>query len=117
MPPVSSAMAPQALTPSPAQLGAPQPAVSQQMGLVRVVSSAQLALMDQEKEAEAKAAREARLQPAYEELAAHVRRQFDIMRRHRDSGQGWTTRMVQALRKAEYHSFRRPFGFRGWKIE
>jgi hypothetical protein len=98
MPPVSSAMAPQALTPSPAQLGAPQPAVSQQMGLVRVVSSAQLALMDQEKEAKAKAAREARLQPAYEELAAHVRRQFDIMRRHRDSGQGWTTRMVQALR-------------------
>jgi CheY-like chemotaxis protein len=26
-------------------------------------------------------------------------------------------RMVQALRKKDYHSFRRPFGFRGWRIE
>jgi CheY-like chemotaxis protein len=25
-------------------------------------------------------------------------------------------RMVQVLRKAGYHSFRRPFGFRGWKL-
>ena len=26
-------------------------------------------------------------------------------------------RMVQSLREAGYHSYRRPFGFRGWKMK
>ncbi|MFN7881701.1 MAG: hemophilus-specific protein [bacterium] len=99
MSPVPSATMPQSpMPPSPPPGALGQPFVPQQAGLVRVVSPGQLAAMEQEKEARARAAREARLQPAYEELAAYVRRQFDIMRRHRDGGQGWTTRMLEALR-------------------
>lgn len=75
-----------------------QPFVPNQAGLVRVISPEQMMAMDKEREEKARAAREERLQPAYDELAAYVRRQFDIMRRHRDGGQGWTTRMLESLR-------------------
>lgn len=94
-----SGMLPQA--PQPPMSPAPamnQPFVPSQSGLVRVISPEQMMVMDKEREEKARAAREERLQPAYDELAAYVRRQFDIMRRHRDGAHGWTTRMLEALR-------------------
>jgi hypothetical protein len=67
-------------------------------GLLNVKSPAELNAMDRNREEKARMAREMKLQPAYDELAMYVRRQFDIMKRHRDGSQGWTTRMLEALR-------------------
>lgn len=67
-------------------------------GLVNMKTPAELNMMDRDKEEKARLAREAKLQPAYDELAAYVRKQFDIMKRHRDSAQGWTSRMLESLR-------------------
>jgi hypothetical protein len=67
-------------------------------GLVNMKTPAELNMMDRDKEEKARLAREAKLQPAYDELAAYIRRQFDIMKQHRDSPQGWTSRMLEALR-------------------
>jgi hypothetical protein len=67
-------------------------------GLVNMQTPADLNRLDRDREEKARLAREAKLQPAYDELAAYVRKQFDIMKRHRDSAQGWTARMLESLR-------------------
>lgn len=41
---------------------------------------------------------ESRMEPALTDLSAHVRKQFDIMRRHRDSSAGWTNRLLASMR-------------------
>lgn len=69
------------------------------MGLVRVVPGSTLDAMDTQKATErAQAKLDARLEPAMDDLSSHVRQQFDMMRRHRDSADGWSQRLVSAMR-------------------
>lgn len=67
-------------------------------GLLRVMSPDQVTAMETADADKARKRAEDRLEPAEEDLAAYVRKQFDIMRRHRDSAQGWSHRLVSALR-------------------
>lgn len=85
-----------------APLGPPTPAnpsigaESASSGLVRVVSPA--ALSASEAQDRARKRLDSAMMPAMDDLAAYVRRQFDIMRRHRDGGSGWTQRMIESMR-------------------
>ena len=72
------------------------PGVASQAGLVRVVSPSALTSMEQAQKDRERM--EARMAPALEDLAAFVSKQFDIMRRHRDSSDGWSHRLLESLR-------------------
>ena len=68
-------------------------------GLLRVVPGAALTAMDAQKAQERAQARiDARQEPAMDDLSGYVRKQFDMMRRHRDSADGWSQRLVSAMR-------------------
>ena len=68
-------------------------------GLVRTMSPSALTGMEAMQAAEKDAKRrELMLEPAHDDLAAYVRKQFEQMRRHRDSAQGWSHRLTAALR-------------------
>lgn len=70
-----------------------------QGGLLRVVPGSTLTQMDERKARERELAKaQARMEPAMDDLSAYVRKQFDMMRRHRDSSDGWSQRLVSALR-------------------
>ena len=72
---------------------------SSQGGLLRVVPGSTLSAMDERKAKEREQAKlQSRMEPALEDLSAYVRKQFDMMRRHRDSADGWSQRLVSALR-------------------
>jgi hypothetical protein len=73
--------------------------VSSTGGLLRVISPAALNAQEQIDMAErARAKLEARLEPAMDDLAAFIRRQFDTMKNHRNGASGWTNRLLSALR-------------------
>ena len=68
-------------------------------GLLRVVSPDMLNTIDAANVADRERKRqENRMEPALEGLASHVRKQFDIMRRHRDGGTGWSNRLIESMR-------------------
>jgi hypothetical protein len=69
--------------------------------VLRVIGPAQLAAQEQAELKRVQAEEDARRQQeqVYTSLAGHVRTQYQIMRRHRDSGgRGWSERLLQALR-------------------
>jgi hypothetical protein len=78
-------------------------------GLIRVVSGSEMATADRTA-AETKQASEAGAlkldEGATSDLAGYVRRQFEIMVRHRQSSTGWNDRLIAALRmfKGEYEA-------------
>lgn len=74
-------------------------------GLVRVVSPGELQDKDRADESARNAAKGANEEAQLDGLMAHIRNQFEMMRRHRDSANGWTTRMMDAARafNGEYH--------------
>lgn len=68
-------------------------------GLVRMMTPDALNELDAQQAAERAQRRlEARQEPALEQLSLYIRQKFDMMRRHRDSADGWTDRMLAALR-------------------
>jgi hypothetical protein len=101
---MSDAMGPAPFAPTaPGAPGAPSPqggvGGAFGAGLLRVVPGSVLSEMEARERAEKERARaEARMEPAMDDLAAYVMRLFDTMRRHRDSADGWTHRLVHAMR-------------------
>jgi hypothetical protein len=68
-------------------------------GLLRVISPDALTAQEQLETAERQRAKfEARMEPAMEDLAAYIRRKFDVMKNHRNGPSGWTNRLLAALR-------------------
>ncbi len=75
------------------------------MGVLRVVGPAKLTAAMKAADEERAQQQDASQQPAMTSLAQYIREQFDIMKRHRNSGNaGWTERLLRALRvfKGQY---------------
>ncbi len=76
-------------------------------GLLRVVGPAELDAYERERDEKAAREREASSkseQTTMDNLAAHIRTEWERMRRHRNSASGWSERLLAALRtfKGEY---------------
>ena len=76
-------------------------------GLLRVVGPAELDAYEREKDEAAAREREAAAksdQTTMDNLAAHIRTEWERMRRHRNSASGWSERLLAAMRtfKGEY---------------
>ncbi len=65
-------------------------------GLLRVVSPD--GVTEMERLAREQKRLDGRMEVALEDLASYVRKQFDMTRRHRDGSDGWTERLLSALR-------------------
>jgi len=69
--------------------------ISQQGGTLRVVSNAEMDRQQKEKAASKQVTQEVEM----DELARHIRGQYDMMKMHRDSGNsGWSQRLLSAMR-------------------
>jgi hypothetical protein len=66
-------------------------------GVLRVVSNADLDRMEAER-LKAQMAAQAPQDQAMTDLAAFIRRQFEMMKRHRSSASGWNNRLLKAMR-------------------
>lgn len=75
------------------------------MGVLRVVGPAKLTAAMKAADEERAQQQDASQQPVMTSLASYIRNQFDIQKRHRNSGNaGWTDRLLRALRvfKGQY---------------
>lgn len=75
------------------------------MGVLRVVGPAKLTAAMKAADEERAQQQDASQQPVMTSLASYIRNQFDIAKRHRNSGNaGWTDRLLKALRvfKGQY---------------
>ena len=69
--------------------------ISPQGGTLRVVSNAEMDRQQKEQAASKQVTQEVEM----DELARHIRGQFDMMKTHRDSGNsGWSQRLLSAMR-------------------
>lgn len=67
-------------------------------GVLRVVPLAKLEAATRAADEEKAALQDAANEPAMSNLANFIRKEFDIMKRHRNSQAGWTNRLLHALR-------------------